>query len=485
MDCIPDTPDEGSASKAVHAAAFGATPGSSGGKVAGTGFNSPIDAAAPNAPATGAATAADRTAGAVKSRTDAGAAAAAAVPVDSRKLSSGLAANADAHANAAIAGAANANLAEAAQTGAGSTVADAGVGAIRLVAARHMVPESPDEVPRDTLSLPEAATQSQFSSTPAVLQEPKLADMRPAVHRQETLKSAESGLGMPNHASAAFKDPALASNQAKPITQVKASAPASAALMTEASHDVKSKHMPVVGAIADQHVCEPLLLELSPQKLSTTTTDQAVHQPMRQELHSAPVAAAIEKHHVPIPQQRKAQPPAETAAPMAHPAANIHAMQQQPVNLKAASTAASLPQATEGFSYSVPLLLENASAPAQGGSKVVAPCVNAADQPQNTPQMLGYAFANTPAGSKALATEFDLTDQQQHGAGTISGSPLNDSALMAALDSMERKACQVNTVGFLLNTGLSMLPTSVYTFKQVFLHGFLTAIRACQSCQRQ
>lgn len=298
MDCIPDTPDEASASKAVHAAAISATPGTSNGKAARP-ITEPAVSAAAN-PAHNRVTAAvlnARVEAAVPPLAEAGPSVAAALlPVAP-----------------VVSGFANAG--------------------ISLTSGRRMVPESPDEAPKDTLSPPQGATQSQFSSTPAVL--------------QEAPKSVQKEPGTLGHAQAKDQDTAKPGNQNQPTAlstaqstaqlAAQATAAASSLLLAPAEDRPAPVQMPVTHAAAHQHLSVADALMLSMGGVSSVTALNAAQ------------ATIVDQH----------------------------------------------------------------------------------------------GFASAPASRLAMPEGGHHAQQQQGGSGQSSISTLNDSALMAALDSLERKANQV------------------------------------------
>lgn len=296
MDCIPDTPDEASASKAVHAAALGVTPGSSAGKAVNRQEVTPPG--------------------------DAGAA-----------YSSNITAAGAVNSGAMAAGGVLVEPAATAVAAAAATV----------ISARRMVPESPDEAPKDTLSPPQAASQSHFSSTPAVLQEPpKPAELRPgALHHAETAGHI-----------------AQASSHAQPTAQ------------------------PVTTA------CKPL--------------------------------------------------PAPTREVSA-------AKQQQSKEQAALLSAVAEPAATNGPTF----LATNPQAVQQVSAFPAASHAPGAERHISAAQMHAVTestSASAPTDKKTALPPRVATMQQQCDSGQNSMSPLNDSALVAALDSMERSRCQVNCV---------------------------------------
>ena len=351
MDCIPDTPDEASASKAVHAAAISATPGTSNSKAA-------------------------------RAITEA-AVSAAANPADNRVTAAVL----NAHVEAAVP-----PLAEA-----GPSVATAFLPIAPVVSGpanagtpstsgRRMVPESPDEAPKDTLSPPQAATQSQFSSTPAVLQEaPKSVQKEPGTLGHPEGKDQDTAKpGNQNQLTA------LSTAQSTAQLAAQATAAASNLLLAPAEDRPAPVQMPVTHDAAHQHLLAPDALMVSMGGVSGVTA------------HNAAQATIVDQHgFAPAPTSR-----------LAMPEGGHHAQQQQQQPILAG-------------------LLPISEAPKAAASVICA-------------LPLGHASAATPAGSRAALILGDtVAQQQQGGSGQSSISPLNDSALMAALDSLERKTNQV------------------------------------------
>lgn len=410
MDCIPDTPDEGSASKAVHAAAFGNNPGSKTGKAAADGLLSPINAAAYST--------------------------AQVLPAGTATHQPVAAASATVAGNSANAGGVEAtllpNAAVLPDAASAMVSADAVVGAhaVRPMAAKRMVPESPDEVPKDTLSLPEAAagSQSQFSSTPAVLHEQrKSAIPKPGKQNPELCQASLLGTQRP---PVAEHDAAQASSQAKAATNPAAPAafgPDPAALVNQScTHDLGHMH-----ADADQHAGESMVLQLSTGQVPTITTGQAAVVP---EVRSSAAAVAGAKQGVDeYLQQQQAAPLTSSAASAGRSAAAGNVMQRQLQSLMAATVTAPKDSCRSNT-------LQHASAATPAVDKASAVEIRTADLQHAVPQMLKPAFAWAPAGS--LASDSGLAEQQAC-AGPACMSPVNDSALMAALDSVERKACHV------------------------------------------
>ena len=323
VDCIPDTPDEGSASKAVHAAlASPAVP-----KALASAADA-VDAAVVDAPA-------------------------------STAVVVGMAVRS--------APALSAVLADAASLGAAGLPAAASN--IVPVHATRMVPESPDQASLPGLS-PEAAVSQPQSSTPMPLQEPN-PTVAPHVEQHATRSQGlHLSLGLHNSEDAAFS----LNNSYLPLPEVQQN------MLSTAD-----------AAAADLSVLLPGVAPVSVAGGAKPALATAVDHPAKASLLAAGASAGV---------TAVASVPAAADVPHVNPAAE----------------SATAPPASSAAAYHV----------------------------QDKAAVAAAEAAVTPASSKHAAEP--LCDHE----GQSVSSLLNDSALMAALDSAERKVMQVGFEHFQL-----------------------------------
>lgn len=416
MDCIPDTPDDGSASKAVYAAAFSTAPGSRAGKK-------------PSAP-NGAAT----------------------------------------------------------HTAAAAPIAAVAVAVANGSAARQMVPESPDEAPAGGMSSPQAVTQAHFSSTPAVLQEPpKSADHKSRLSRHPQISrvggsiapasspvasapadgataaaaAAATAAAMPigPHSLAAgsavlFRQPvastwmgqpalsaAAAGHQVPTAARSHAQAVVSAPLLENALHGstrcdqpacpiqlTASLHVspgaqaqPQPTLLTNQPANDPQSLQPSLPPLSDSADEGDAVQPSQQPRHTGSVKLP-QGHHATLPGSGPLQQPACVhAQPLAQP---LHS------TVSAADSAGVVPL-LGGAAATMPSI--NMAAHAIVHGPVEAASNGAANYQQGAVPLI------TPPCNKAASTKGAADQQQSEGRARNGFSPIDDMAMMAAWDSIERK----------------------------------------------
>lgn len=358
-DCIPDTPDEGSASKAVHASLH-------------------------------AAGACDHAAAGVQSTE---------------------------HAK---------GMADPAVLPRGPTTAVASPAShVAVSRARRMVPESPDEEGPPHV-IPHGEASSQLPLHMHMTHQEAAAAAAPPVQQlpsQSLSHSLHLSLGLHSSGEASYQpanqSAVQAQHQAEPQEQLPAQ-PVIQAIIGPHQGSAVTAHTAASAAdhgdTSRQAVAMPLSVEAGAAKHSSRQSVAATGTSQPSYVHTnAPVRPSA------------AEPPAVASATscLAGTAAGVQAPP---------AVAAAVMTDTEAEAAVAPAVAAAAMTDIEAKAAAVMPAVAAAAMTDNEAE----AAAVTPAGSRHAHTA-----QVASSAGMHTGSPMNDSALMAALDSAERKVMQV------------------------------------------